>query len=364
LLYDREIDFNSSTEVVPGLRSERRLRVGFVGCGDHSFRNVYPALRYAPVELISVCDLDADRADAYRRQFGALHARTDHRDLLGDDLDAVFVVTGLVDGRTTHADIATDLLAGGLSTWTEKPPVNDLGEVDRLREAIAASGATYAVGFKKAFAPANRRMRTLMDRPEFGTLRTLSLRYPQPIPTLEQMSGSWAAAAFHDHLGHPTSLLRMLAGPTRALRYTRAGDGTGFVTLYLESGAVASLHLGPVIYRGGVGERTEANGDGASIVVDNGTVVTWIPHGNMPRYGRGPDFTDQPGVTRWEPEFSLGQLYNKGVFLLGYHDEIAHFCQAVLDGRPVEVGGLDYAEEFIRMYDAFRHGPDELVELC
>jgi len=352
------------SEVLPGFRSERRLRVGFVGCGDHSFRNVYPALRYAPVELISVCDVDADRAEAYRRQFGAEHARVDHRDLLADELDAVFVVTGLVDGRTTHADIAVDLLGHGLSTWTEKPPVNDLDEVARLRDAIAASGATYAVGFKKAFAPANRRLHTLMDRPEFGTLRTLTLRYPQPIPTPEQMESSWEAAAFHDHLGHPTSLLRMLAGPTRALRYSRAEDGTGFVTLHLESGALASLHLGPVIYRGGLGERTEANGDGASIVVDNGAVVTWIPHGDMPRYGRGADFTDQPGVTRWEPEFSLGQLYNKGVFLLGYHDEIAHFCQAVLDGRQVEVGGIDYAEEFIRIHDAFRQGPDRLVELC
>ena len=41
---------------------DRRLRAGFVGCGGHAFRNVYPTLRYAPVDLVAVCDLNLDRA--------------------------------------------------------------------------------------------------------------------------------------------------------------------------------------------------------------------------------------------------------------------------------------------------------------
>ena len=352
------------SEARPGFRAERRLRVGFVGCGDHAFRNVYPALRYAPVDLVSVCDRDAGRAETYRRQFGAEKARTDPRDLLGDGLDAVFVVTGNADGRVTHAAVAEDFLGHGVATWVEKPPVNDLDEIMRLKSAVAQTGAQFAVGFKKAFAPANRRLRSLMDEPAFGRLQTLTLRYPQRIPTPDEMDGTPAALDFLEHLCHPVSLLRMVAGPTRALQYARADDGTGFVTFHLESGAVASLHLAALVYRGGLSERTEANGDGGSILVENGVSVTWIPHGGMPRYGRGPDFTDQPGVTRWEPEFSLGQLYNKGIFLLGYHDEIAHFCAAVLEHRPVTVGGLDYAEEGIRIFDAFRKGPDHLIEVA
>ena len=34
----------------PSFEHDRRLRAGFVGCGDHSFRNVYPALRYHALE--------------------------------------------------------------------------------------------------------------------------------------------------------------------------------------------------------------------------------------------------------------------------------------------------------------------------
>src|SRR4051812_40002544 len=57
--------------VTYGFEHERRLRAGFVGCGGPSFRNVYPVLRYLPVDLVAVCDLDANRAKAYAERFGA-----------------------------------------------------------------------------------------------------------------------------------------------------------------------------------------------------------------------------------------------------------------------------------------------------
>jgi len=34
----------------------------------------------------------------------------------------------------------------------------------------------------------------------------------------------------------------------------------------------------------------------------------------------------------WEPEFSLGQLYNKDLFLLGYTQEIDEFARSILAG--------------------------------
>ena len=61
---------------------ERRLRVGFIGCGGHSFRNIYPTFQYAPVDLVSGCDLSPERAAHYARRFGAERAYTSHRDML------------------------------------------------------------------------------------------------------------------------------------------------------------------------------------------------------------------------------------------------------------------------------------------
>lgn len=34
----------------------------------------------------------------------------------------------------------------------------------------------------------------------------------------------------------------------------------------------------------------------------------------------------------------------------------------MLDNRPVDVGGIDIAEEGIRLYEAFRKGPGRIVD--
>jgi predicted dehydrogenase len=364
---------------VLGYESDRRLRAGFIGCGDHAYRNVYPVLQWAPVELVAVCDRDGDRAEAYRRQFGALTAYKDHRDLLdAEDLDCVFIVTGYdKSSRTTHADLASDALERGVATWVEKPPVNSVDDVAKIRAAMATGGAHYAVGFKKAFAPANRRLKELVEAADFGPIRTLSLRYAQPVPHPD--GGTDAERhAFFDNLGHPLSLLRLLGGRVRSLFYRRAETGAAFATFEMESGAVASLQFVAASSQRTAAERTEVNGDYATAVVENNMRVIYAPNPGLRErpgwgigkhrwrnYGRDPDFTGAPadGYLVWEPEFSLGQLYNNGLFLQGYYGEIAEFCAAVLDGRPVDVGGIDYADEGIRLRDAFLQGPDRVIDL-
>jgi hypothetical protein len=39
----------------------------------------------------------------------------------------------------------------------------------------------------------------------------------------------------------------------------------------------------------------------------------------------------------WEPEFSLGQLYNKGLFLLGYAPEVIDFTTRLLENQDQTV---------------------------
>src|ERR671924_412048 len=91
----------------------RRLRAAHVGCGGHSFRNILPAYRYAPIDLVAVCDLDGARAAHFARQFGAERWYTDYRFLLEDERpEAVFLVTGYgPDGRPTYPELAVQALA-------------------------------------------------------------------------------------------------------------------------------------------------------------------------------------------------------------------------------------------------------------
>ena len=171
---------------------------------------------------------------------------------------------------------------------------------------------------------------------------------------------------FLDHLCHPVSLLQYLAGRVHSLHYTRTEDGSGFVLFTMKSGAEAALHLSHNPgYRAPL-ERTLVTSAGSSVEVRNNIHITWyrpeVENENRV-YGREDDFTcsDKNAPIVWEPEFSLGNLYNKNIFLLGYHAELKYFCDSVLEGKPVITGGIDDAGEGIRIYNAFRQGPGKTI---
>ena len=89
-----------------------RIRCAFIGAGGHSYRNVYPALQYAPVDLRRGLRPQRDRA-ASTRAVRRAAAYTDHREMLGSEKpDAVFIVTGYdPDGRVQATAIADGLPA-------------------------------------------------------------------------------------------------------------------------------------------------------------------------------------------------------------------------------------------------------------
>ncbi len=124
-------------EVRYNFEYERRLRACFIGAGGHSYRNIYPAFRYAPVDLVAIADHSEARARDYAHLFGAERAYADYREMLAKEApDAVFIVTAYhPDGRIQATDIAIDALAAGAHVWMEKPTVASLAEACALHEA-------------------------------------------------------------------------------------------------------------------------------------------------------------------------------------------------------------------------------------
>jgi predicted dehydrogenase len=98
-----------------------RVRAGFIGCGGHAFRNVYPTLKFAPVDLIATCDLVEERSQEFARTFGALRSYTSHHEMLEkEELDAVFVVTGYdQNNRPLYPPLAIDCMRAGCHVWIE-----------------------------------------------------------------------------------------------------------------------------------------------------------------------------------------------------------------------------------------------------
>lgn len=356
------------------LSDEARIRAGFIGCGSHSFRNLYPALQFAAVDLVATCDLDRERAKAFADAFGARTAYDDYATMISrEELDAVFICTGYdPSGRPLHARIGRACVEAGLHVWMEKPPAATTDELIELRRAARSAGRIVMVGFKKMFFPANEKARELMNAPGFGTPHLVTIRYPQFVPTPQELrsyrddSVANATVGFLDHLCHPVSLLLFLVGMPVSLHYARSGAGGGVATFCYESGAVATIVLDHGASRNGGMERTTIVADaGAHITVENNTTVT-MHRGGARGYGNVGSFYDgepHEASAVWQPEFSLGQLYNKGLFLLGYYGELEEFAQAVLGGRPPSKATLDDAVDATRIFEAFAEGPNRRIDL-
>jgi predicted dehydrogenase len=355
--------------------AESRIQAGFIGCGGHACRNLLPTFAFAPVRLVATCDLDADRAAAAAARFGAERSYASCQEMLdGEQLDAVFVCTSYDErGRPRYPQIAVDCLQAGLHVWIEKPPASSCGEIEAMQAAAAEAGRYVLVGFKKMFAPANEKAKELASSDGFAPVSLVTAQYPQAIPTVEELGrylrGQEAVASvvnFLDHLCHPMSLLVFLLGMPETLSYRRSHSGSGVATFGYASGAVASLALTSGAARNTGMERTMIVGAGGGhVVVDNNVRVS-LHRSPLHKYGRSPNYFTgglEEVSAVWEPEFSLGQLYNKGLFLLGYYGEIAEFATSVLEGRPPAKGTLEQAWQITRIFEAFAEGPDQLIQL-
>jgi predicted dehydrogenase len=276
------------------------------------------------------------------------------------------------DGRPLYPDLACDCLAAGRHVWIEKPPAGSCAEIEQMQRAAEAAGRHVMVGLKKMFFPANEKAKELMSADGFGTPSLICLQYPQYVPTVEELEGYLAGAnvrpavGFLDHLCHPVSLLLFLAGMPHGLYYERTPNGAGVATFRYGSGLVATLVFTHGASGNGGMERTTIVSDrGQHILVDNNVRVSLhrsppVGYGDTPSYYAG---TTENATAVWEPEFSLGQLYNKGLFLLGYWGEVNEFALSVLEGRPPCKGTLEDAWQATRIFEAFAGGPGKRIEL-
>ncbi len=354
------------------LIEEPKVRVGFLGCGAHAFRNLFPALQFAPVELIATCDLDVRKAEAFARQFGAQSWYGDLQNMLDNaGIEAVFLCTGYdQQGRPRYPDLAVRCLQAGKHVWMEKPPAATCDDIDRIQQAAAVAEKQVLVGLKKMFMPANEKAHQLMRLPEFGHAHLTVLQYPQHVPTPEQFADYQrgqpipAVRNFLDHLCHPASLLVYLMGMPRSLYYQRSAVGGGLASFTFDDGAVATLVLSHGASNNGGMERTLIVGEhGHHITIENNRRLTL--HRNQPvGYGSSPSFfagTPEQAAAVWEPEFSLGQLYNHGVFGLGYFGEIDAFARSILNQQPPTKGTLEQARQVTALFEGFAKGPGQSV---
>src|SRR3982751_6924997 len=119
---------------------QKPRRVGLIGCGWYGKIDLLRLIQVAPVEVVSLCDVDsrilADASDIVAsRQLSKKKPRTfhDHRDMLKEkDLDIVLIATP----DHWHALAMIEAAKSGVDVYVQKPISVDIVE----GEAMVAAG--------------------------------------------------------------------------------------------------------------------------------------------------------------------------------------------------------------------------------
>ncbi|HLW80227.1 MAG TPA: Gfo/Idh/MocA family oxidoreductase [Terriglobia bacterium] len=139
------------------IADQKKIRVGLIGCGWYGKTDLFRLIQVAPVEVVSLCDVDsrmlADAAElTSERQASHRKPRTygDYRKMLAEkDLDIVLVGTP----DHWHALAMIEAIKAGADVWCQKPISVDVIEGQAMVAAARKYHRVVQVGLQRRSTP-------------------------------------------------------------------------------------------------------------------------------------------------------------------------------------------------------------------
>ena len=157
--------------------AQTRKRVGLIGCGWYGKTDLFRLIQVAPVEVVSLCDVDRNMLSDAAEQVATRQASkkkprtfTDYREMLRQrDLDIAIIVTP----DHWHALPMIEAVRSGLDVWVQKPISVDVVEGQAMLAAARKYKRVVQVGMQRRSTPHLVRARDRVIRE--GRLGTVGL---------------------------------------------------------------------------------------------------------------------------------------------------------------------------------------------
>ena len=314
------------------------MKRGFalVGCGLFGERHAQAYSRHHAVDFLSVCDLDAARAQRMAETYGAHRHTTDLRKILDDP--AVHAVS-IATPDHAHHDVAIACANAGKHILIEKPLATSVADAEAIVAAAERAGVTLMVDFHNRVNPPMVAARAAVERGDLGRVTYVYARLSNTVAVPKDMlawSGKSSALWF---LGsHMIDIVGWILGdhPVRAYVVSRDGilksqgiDAPDFhvATVEYADGAVAVFEHAWILPRGEnvvKDLKLEILGSAGAMRIDGS-------HSRVVEL-----FTDTKGSY---PDMLVPPF---GPHLTGFVlDSIVHFIEAVTEGKPVLATGTE-----------------------
>lgn len=344
-------------------KTTRRLRTAIVGCGKVAATHALAYTTLPDSDLVAVCDVAADRAQAFGKRFQA-QPYTDLRELLKRErVDVLSVCT-----QHTQHESAVEAAAGaGTNVIVEKPLTVDLESCDRAIAAARAAGVKLGVVSQRRWYEPVQRMKQAIEggklgKPVLATVVMLGWREPAYYKS-DPWRGTWkgeGGGVVVSQAPHYLDLLCWFMGPAAELHgywdnYNHPGievDDTVVASVRFKNGGVASLVLSNSQKPGLFGKIHIHGSSGASVGAE---IDTGSPFISGVTEKMDPPFNDVWTVPGEECKLALWNREDRERpvdVMTHYHKlQLGEFLDAVAENREPQVNG-EAGREVVELFTA------------
>jgi len=302
-----------------------RVRWGVIGAGGIAARRTIPEFKemVSNAEILSVMDINAGRANEVAEQFEVPHHCATEEELLGQEIDAVYIATP----QNVHAAQTIQAAEAGKHVLCEKPIAVSVDEVDRMEAACTKAGVRFMLAWCMRQNVYNKKARELVQAGALGKMvmgrAELTCWYPPIADSWRQDSSISHGGALLDMGTHCLDILEWIMD-------TEIVEVSGFADLLVHE------------YR--------------TRIEDTATVVARFAngaHGIIDNYFNVPDAAAQNRLELYGTkgaimgEGTIGQDPTGKMFSILQPEETAYDANQV---RDVEVNRQEYTFEGIGLY--------------
>jgi predicted dehydrogenase len=277
------------------------LKVCVIGMGPIGNRHAKLYQENSLSELVGVCDIRADRADAAAKELGVPRFLDAQEMLRKLKPDLCSITTGGYEYGSDHHAPTIQALDAGCHVLCEKPISYDIAQAEAMVAKAREKKLCFGVNLNHRFTPAAVLAKKWVTEGKLGHL--LFMNMSMWIKNPNESSPYFQIKALHPHT---VDIMRYYCGDIEAVQcFATKAPGrkiwsTAHFSMRFKNGVVGGLTGSYDIERGHPMERCEVGGTGGRFVLDDMfREVTLYPAGNLektvytnPVFGGMRDFED------------------------------------------------------------------------
>jgi UDP-N-acetylglucosamine 3-dehydrogenase len=182
------------------------LKVGVVGCGGVGLRHSQAYQSHPEAELICVCDMVKEKAEARARELD-VKAYFSVKEMLAaeEDLDVVGVITA----DNLHFVPTMEALEAGKHVLVEKPLSLDIREAEQMVEKAREKNVKLAIDYNRRFSKTYLKAREYVENGTVGNIAYIIMKLAQGGPA---SSGKGKYYLLFELQTHSIDLMRHFGG--------------------------------------------------------------------------------------------------------------------------------------------------------